>query len=680
MITDEELQQIVQQRARVQVISKKTYEREAESLAKQVAYLKALKNYGVRHTISYHSRVAFAQAFSAPENACGIHAVHGLVKLHEKAALGFQAFHVNGMMSAGERSAILKDFAEAPYSVVSNARCLTEGVDIPFVDGVLFFDPKYRLTDIVQATGRAIRLHPGKKYGYLIVPVFIKEDGDVEIALESSDFSQVWSVIKAMQSQDERLDEVISKLRTLDGKIKGGNRELSSVRSSAEEKLFEKIQVFNVPRKVSAQKFVQAVETQLLENLGRSWDYMYGLLLEFRKKHPDQWPEARGEFPKGNRLGGWCNNQRKSYKTNQLSKERIRVLEKIRFEWDPLETIWQKQFRYLVEFRKKYPNRWPMQPDEYPPGNQLAAWCNTQRLLRRTNRLSRGRVHLLEKIRFEWDPVETVWLQSYQRLVEFRKKYPSRWPPQRREFPKGNRLGAWCVHQREFHRNKRLPQERFKLLDEIGFQWNAPDANWQQQYRYLVEYRKKYPRQWPEARKECPKGNGLGNWCNAQRSTRRANKLSKDRILLLNKINFEWDPLATIWRQQYNCLVVFRKKYPNRWPAQRTKLPEERRLASWCLHQRNFYRRKRLSHERISLLEKIGFLWNPLDLNWQQQFRCLVEYRSKHPREWPEVKTEFPKGNNLGMWCAKKRSLFRRKKLPEKQFMLLKKIGFEWRS
>ena len=60
-------------------------------------------------------------------------------------------------------------------SVISNARCLTEGVDIPLVDAVLFSDPKQSVIDIVQAAGRAMRTHPEKSLGYIIIPVIIDD-------------------------------------------------------------------------------------------------------------------------------------------------------------------------------------------------------------------------------------------------------------------------------------------------------------------------------------------------------------------------------------------------------------------------------------------------------------------------------------------------------------------------
>ncbi len=87
--------------------------------------------------------------------------------------MGF--FHVNGTMPSGTRSNILKEFESVDIGIMSNARCLVEGVNIPAVDTVAFIDPKRSLIDIVQATGRAMRKAEWKENGYIFIPVYWKK-------------------------------------------------------------------------------------------------------------------------------------------------------------------------------------------------------------------------------------------------------------------------------------------------------------------------------------------------------------------------------------------------------------------------------------------------------------------------------------------------------------------------
>ena len=86
-------------------------------------------------------------------------------------------FHISGRMPTSVRDRHIQEFEASKRAIVTNARCLTEGVDVPNIDCVLFADPKKSTIDIVQAVGRALRVSEGKKFGYVIVPVIIEEEG-----------------------------------------------------------------------------------------------------------------------------------------------------------------------------------------------------------------------------------------------------------------------------------------------------------------------------------------------------------------------------------------------------------------------------------------------------------------------------------------------------------------------
>ena len=97
--------------------------------------------------------------------------------------------------------------------ILSNARCLSEGVDVPALDGVVFMNPRKSVVDVVQAVGRVMRKSPGKKFGYVILPVAIPVGVDVGDALsESKYFKVVWQVLNALRSHDPKLASEINKL------------------------------------------------------------------------------------------------------------------------------------------------------------------------------------------------------------------------------------------------------------------------------------------------------------------------------------------------------------------------------------------------------------------------------------------------------------------------------------
>lgn len=121
-----------------------------------------------------------------------------------------------GEMSAGERHVRLqrlRELAAGERGLLTNARCLSEGVDVPTPDGVAFIDPRGSEVDIVQAVGRAIRLAEDKKVETIVIPVFIDTATDPDTALNDSSFKSVWRVINALRAHDEDLAEQIDSCR-----------------------------------------------------------------------------------------------------------------------------------------------------------------------------------------------------------------------------------------------------------------------------------------------------------------------------------------------------------------------------------------------------------------------------------------------------------------------------------
>ena len=124
--------------------------------------------------------------------------------------------HVDGQNNAFDRKnriEWLKGDSEGVCRILSNARCLSEGIDVPALDAVLFMTPRNSHVDIVQAVGRVMRKADGKDYGYIILPVAIPPGTDPADALNDNErFAAVWSVLRALRSHDDRLNAEINKI------------------------------------------------------------------------------------------------------------------------------------------------------------------------------------------------------------------------------------------------------------------------------------------------------------------------------------------------------------------------------------------------------------------------------------------------------------------------------------
>ena len=124
--------------------------------------------------------------------------------------------HVDGKTNALQRKKRiewLKGNSDGVCRILSNARCLSEGIDVPALDAVLFMSPRNSHVDIVQAVGRVMRKAEGKTYGYIVLPVAIPAGTDPADALNDNQrFASVWNVLRALRSHDDRLNAEINKI------------------------------------------------------------------------------------------------------------------------------------------------------------------------------------------------------------------------------------------------------------------------------------------------------------------------------------------------------------------------------------------------------------------------------------------------------------------------------------
>ena len=125
-----------------------------------------------------------------------------------------QVRHVDGRQNAFDRAshlAWLRSQSEPETCrILSNARCLTEGIDVPALDAVIFLDPRKSDIDVVQAVGRVMRRQPGKKFGYIILPIAQVPGATAEESINSSAYKAVWQVINAISAHDDRFEAIIN--------------------------------------------------------------------------------------------------------------------------------------------------------------------------------------------------------------------------------------------------------------------------------------------------------------------------------------------------------------------------------------------------------------------------------------------------------------------------------------
>lgn len=150
--------------------------------------------------------------------------------------------HVDGTLNALQKKEALDwletDIPENEARMLSNVRFLTEGIDVPNLDAVVFFSPKKSQVDIVQAVGRIMRKFEGKEYGYIILPIVLDTNVDPSVALDNNEkYKAVWQVLNALRSTDERFEAEINKLEL--NKKKSGKIKIIGVSTRPHDKVDE---------------------------------------------------------------------------------------------------------------------------------------------------------------------------------------------------------------------------------------------------------------------------------------------------------------------------------------------------------------------------------------------------------------------------------------------------------
>ena len=200
-VTDAEYREIIQNNEYIRLNNnpKQNDDVTARELATALALRKSFKKLKISKALSFHSSINRANKFEI---------LNKQISNDFKKYPSIETYHVSSKQNARDRLQEMRSFEQSSKSLMTNARCLTEGVDVPAIDCVAFIDSKRSKVDIVQAAGRAMRISKGKKYGYILVPI-ITNSGDLNSASADTEYEDLIAIITSLATQDKRLiDEI----------------------------------------------------------------------------------------------------------------------------------------------------------------------------------------------------------------------------------------------------------------------------------------------------------------------------------------------------------------------------------------------------------------------------------------------------------------------------------------
>jgi predicted helicase len=173
----------------------------------------------MRRAVAFCARIKDSKRITNTFNSAGDVYIDSLPKEGRELMVSTSSQHIDGSMSAPTRDDLLswlkEDTEDNECRILTNVRCLSEGVDVPSLDAVLFLSARNSQVDVVQSVGRVMRKSPGtgKKYGYIIIPVVVPSDIEPEAALNDNErFRVVWTVLNALRAHDDRFEATVNKI------------------------------------------------------------------------------------------------------------------------------------------------------------------------------------------------------------------------------------------------------------------------------------------------------------------------------------------------------------------------------------------------------------------------------------------------------------------------------------
>jgi len=171
----------------------------------------------MKRAVGFCQSIAVSKKITATFNTATSAYITSLPEEKKSSMVVLDSKHIDGTMSAPQRDELLgwlkEDINENECRVLTNVKCLSEGVDVPSLDAVLFLSARNSQVDVVQSVGRVMRKAPGKKYGYIIIPVVVPTNVDAAQALDDNErYKVVWTVLNALRAHDDRFNATVNKI------------------------------------------------------------------------------------------------------------------------------------------------------------------------------------------------------------------------------------------------------------------------------------------------------------------------------------------------------------------------------------------------------------------------------------------------------------------------------------
>lgn len=648
-VDDSMLQELIQNRAFLELDGEIV---DANLLASHFGVAKAMDRYTIKRVISFHSRVSAAREFVKRQPKIQ-------AELSDRVSVPMLSEAISGKDSAFRRRALLdqlRDLKGKEFGLIGNARCLTEGVDVPSLDGIAFVDPRSSQVDIVQAVGRAIRRGGAdKSVGYIIIPIFFSGDELDEETINLSKFKPVWDVLNALKSHDSSLQEEIDSMRRSLG-VSAGRTELPS-----------KI-IFDFPVSVPA-SFSSKIKTFLLEKTSSIWEEWLGKLETFEAENGHCRPKRQFTSEQEMALSRWVQHQRSQFNKGQLSLDRISKLEKVpNWTWDVFGSQWMAAYERLSKYAEEHGTSRVPSTYRDSEGKPLGKWV--AKLRAKKDSISQEQISLLERLPdWTWDPFDDQWKTAYQEVSQLAEQRKNTSFPRYFKFSDGRSIGGWVIKQRQSKES--LTTEQRRLLEGLpGWSWAPFEDRKRETTARLSQFVEEFRHCNVPQSYVTPDGFKLGQVVSRIRGDFQKNKLDPELLRFVESLDgWLWHAKVDIWQSRLGLLKAFVNEKGRLPKKDETYLGEN--LGWWASLQRQSKNKGLLENEKVLQLESVrNWTWDVKADKWEHGYSKLIEHLNANHGRPPRDKEKTEDGFGVGSWVYLQRKRYAKLKSEQQQKLI----------
>ncbi len=652
---------------------------DAKKAATLVAVNRAAKQHGLHRILAYHNAIEHSRDFAAHlalvESALpGTHKPTG--------PLGVR--HVDGSMAPAVREAALTALTDTDdtfgaWTVVSNVKCLTEGIDVPTLDGIVVCEPRSSAVDVVQMVGRAIRPNTARdEPSVILLPVYLAPGEDPAQMVARSDFSEVVQTMTAMRDMDQTLDtyfttaaepwevthQKVTAHTAVSNRLPSPDdddpetarlgqwcvRQAKAVEEDAGAEPGRRRLTGPQTTKVTALPGFIEIDTTDVDWTGR------------KPRKPAGRPPIDFDMPEG---------VEQNMAARLAEAIHLHVVEALT---DGYETGVAHLRSYIV--REGHAN--VPQESVTDDGFKLGSWVSHCRRGRTAGTLPPAKVAELDALGMVWDSLEADYRIGVDHLRSYIARLGHVDVPQESVTDDGFKLGKWVASRRRDRQVGRLSAARITELDALGMVWNTTEARYQSGVDHLRAYTAAQGHANVPATHVADDGFKLGAWVSNRRTEHTAGRLSPARFAELNALGMVWDSLDAGYRIGVDHLRDYAAREGHTRVPHGYATDDGFLLRNWVANRRSERRAGTLPPAKVAELDALGMVWDPLEARYQTGLDHLRDYTAAQGHAGVAGGHVTDDGFKLGVWVASRRRDRQAGTLPPAKVAELDALGMVW--